>query len=56
VILALLMGWQFTLAEFTGGPIMIVVLAVPFRLFLRTACCTRPGSRPTEGSRGWPGR
>src|SRR6202047_5586032 len=35
VILALLMGWQFTLAEFTGGPIMIVFLAVMFRLFLR---------------------
>ena len=35
VILALLMGWQFTLAEFTGGPIMIVAIAVLFRLFLR---------------------
>ncbi len=35
VILALLMGWQFTLAEFTGGPIMIVLLAVMFRLLLR---------------------
>jgi uncharacterized protein len=35
VILALLMGWQFTLAEFAGGPLMIVVLAVLFRLFLR---------------------
>ncbi|MFD5426585.1 permease [Streptomyces sp. NPDC127084] len=35
VILALLMGWQFTAAEFAGGPIMIVVLAVLFRLFLR---------------------
>ena len=35
VILALLMGWQFTLAEFIGGPIMIVLLAVLFRLFLR---------------------
>ncbi|MEV7501806.1 permease [Streptomyces sp. NPDC093018] len=35
VILALLMGWQFTAAEFVGGPIMIVVLAVLFRLFLR---------------------
>ncbi len=35
VILALLMGWQFTLAEFVGGPIMIVVLAVLFRLLLR---------------------
>jgi hypothetical protein len=35
VILALLMGWQFTVAEFAGGPIMIVILAVLFRLFLR---------------------
>jgi uncharacterized protein len=35
VILALLMGWQFTLAEFTGGPVMIVILAVLFRLLLR---------------------
>jgi uncharacterized protein len=35
IILALLMGWQFTLAEFVGGPIMIVLLAVLFRLFLR---------------------
>ena len=34
VILALLMGWQFTLAEFTGGPLMIVLVAVAFRLFL----------------------
>src|SRR6266568_3059130 len=35
IILALLMGWQFTLGEFVGGPIMIVILAVLFRLFLR---------------------
>jgi uncharacterized membrane protein YraQ (UPF0718 family) len=34
VILALLMGWQFTLAEFAGGPVMIVLLAVLFRLLL----------------------
>ncbi|WP_333740833.1 permease [Streptomyces sp. IBSBF 2806] len=35
VILALLMGWQFTAAEFVGGPIMIIVLALLFRIFLR---------------------
>jgi uncharacterized membrane protein YraQ (UPF0718 family) len=35
IILALLIAWQFTLAEFVGGPIMIVLLAVVFRLFLR---------------------
>src|SRR6202007_1235567 len=34
IILALLMGWQFTAAEFVGGPLMIVVLAVLFRLFV----------------------
>ncbi|MCV7409104.1 hypothetical protein AWC05_06100 [Mycobacterium florentinum] len=35
IILALLMGWQFTAAEFVGGPLMIVILAVLFRLFVR---------------------
>src|SRR3954462_6129018 len=35
VILALLMGWQFTAAEFVGGPIMIIMLAVLSRVFLR---------------------
>ncbi|HEU5356816.1 MAG TPA: permease [Actinocrinis sp.] len=35
IILALLMGWQFTAAEFAGGPVMILVLALLFRLLLR---------------------
>src|SRR5450631_4115920 len=35
IILALLVGWQFTLAEFIGGPLMIISLALMFRLFLR---------------------
>ena len=35
VIMALLLGWQFTAAEFVGGPIMIVLIAVAFRLLLR---------------------
>jgi uncharacterized protein len=34
VILALLLGWQFTLAEFVGGFVMIAILGVLFRLFL----------------------
>ena len=37
IILALLLSWQFTLAEFIGGPIMIVLLAVAFRLFVRAS-------------------
>ena len=34
LILALLLGWQFTLAEFVGGPVMILFLAVLFRRLL----------------------
>src|SRR5213593_4836691 len=35
IIMALILGWQFTLGEFVGGPLMIVLLALAFRLFLR---------------------
>jgi uncharacterized membrane protein YraQ (UPF0718 family) len=34
IVLAVLMGWQFTAAEFVGGPLMIVVVALLFRWFL----------------------
>src|SRR2546425_11415527 len=34
IIMAILLGWQFTLAEFTGGPLMIAILVVLFRFFL----------------------
>jgi uncharacterized membrane protein YraQ (UPF0718 family) len=34
IVMAVLLGWQFTLAEFVGGPIMIVILALLFRRFL----------------------
>ena len=34
IVLWLLMGWRFTLAEFVGGPIMIVLLVIAFRLTL----------------------
>jgi uncharacterized protein len=35
VLLALLMGWQFTAAEFGGGAVMIVVVALLFRILAR---------------------
>jgi uncharacterized protein len=35
IIMAVLLGWQFTLAEFVGGPLMIVFIALLFRAFLR---------------------
>jgi len=34
IILALLIGWQFTAAEFVGGPVMIVTIALLFRRLL----------------------
>jgi uncharacterized protein len=35
IIMALLLGWQFTAAEFVGGPIIIVLIALVFRIFVR---------------------
>src|ERR687888_1883093 len=35
ILMALVLGWQFTLGEFIGGPLMIVLLALVFRLFMR---------------------
>jgi uncharacterized membrane protein YraQ (UPF0718 family) len=34
IIMALLLGWEFVLGEFVGGPLMIVFVAILFRLFL----------------------
>lgn len=34
IIMAVLLGWQFTLAEFIGGPLMIICLAILFKLYL----------------------
>ena len=34
IIMIVLMGWQFALAEFIGGPLMIVILAMLFKVFL----------------------
>ena len=35
IIMALLLGWRFVLGEFIGGPLMIVLVAVLFRLLLK---------------------
>jgi uncharacterized membrane protein YraQ (UPF0718 family) len=35
IIMWLLLGWQFVLGEFVGAPLMIVFLALIFRLFLK---------------------
>jgi uncharacterized membrane protein YraQ (UPF0718 family) len=35
IVIALLLGWEFVVGEFVGGPLMIVLVAVAFRLFLQ---------------------
>ena len=53
IILALLIGWQFTLAEFGGGFLMVVLLAFLFRLFLTpqlVEMARRQAERGLQGS------
>ncbi|WP_055590719.1 permease [Streptacidiphilus griseoplanus] len=52
VILALLMGWQFTAAEFVGGPVMIAVLAVLFRLLLGDPLVREARTQAERGAAG----
>jgi uncharacterized protein len=52
IILALLIGWQFTLAEYVGGPIMIILLAVLFRLFLRERLLESARAQADKGLAG----
>ncbi|MFZ1164171.1 permease [Mycobacterium sp.] len=52
IILALLMGWQFTAAEFVGGPLMIIALALLFRLFVRTRLVDAAARQADRGLAG----
>ena len=52
IILALLISWQFTLAEFIGGPIMIVLLTVAFRLFVRARLVSAARQQADRGLAG----
>lgn len=52
IILALLIAWQFTLAEFIGGPLMIVFVAIIFRLFLRKKLLATAHAQAEKGLAG----
>jgi uncharacterized membrane protein YraQ (UPF0718 family) len=47
IILVVLMGWQFMLAEFAGAPVMVLLLALLFRRFL-TRRMLREAKRQAE--------
>jgi hypothetical protein len=53
VILWVLMGWQFTLAEFVGGPVMIVLLVLLLRRAMTPA---RLAEARAQAERGIAGR
>jgi hypothetical protein len=52
IILALLLGWQFTLAEFIGGPLIIVLVALIFRLVLRERLLREAADQAEKGVAG----
>lgn len=52
IIMLLLLGWQFTAAEFIGGPIMIVVLAFLFHRFLTKRMVSEARRQANKGLSG----
>lgn len=52
IILAVLMGWQFTLAEFVGAPLLIVILAILFRVFLTKRLLSEAKQQADKGIAG----
>ncbi len=52
IIMVLLLGWQFTAAEFAGGPIMIALLAILFRRFLTKRMVTVARKQADKGVAG----
>jgi uncharacterized protein len=52
IIMAVLLGWQFTLAEFVGGPLMIVFLALLFRALLRCGLVQQAREQANRGLAG----
>jgi uncharacterized membrane protein YraQ (UPF0718 family) len=52
IILVVLMGWKFALAEFVGGPLMIVIIALLFRRFLSERLVREARSQAEQGVAG----
>ena len=52
IILIVLMGWQFALAEFTGGSLMVAIMAVLFRIFLSRKLANEAREQADRGVKG----
>jgi uncharacterized protein len=52
IIMAILLGWQFTLGEFVGGLLMIALVVVLFRIFLTPRLLDAAHRQADRGLRG----
>src|ERR1700709_547767 len=52
IILAILIGWQFTLAEFAGGVLLVALLVLLFRLFLTSGMVDAAREQAGKGLKG----
>jgi uncharacterized protein len=52
IIIIVLMGWQFAAAEFVGGPLMVVLMALLFRMFLSHKLVAEARAQAERGLRG----
>ena len=52
VIIIVLMGWRFAAAEFVGGPLMVVLMALLFRVFLSRKLVAEARTQADKGLKG----
>src|SRR5205807_3134472 len=52
IIIIVLMGWQFAAAEFVGGPLMVVIMALLFRRFLSRKLVADARAQAERGLKG----
>src|SRR5213595_3016628 len=52
IILIVLMGWQFAAAEFIGGPVMVAIMAVLFRILLSRKLINEARAQADKGIKG----
>src|SRR5258708_35010289 len=52
IIMLVFLGWQFTLAEFIGAPLMVALLVVLFRLFLNRKLLDEAREQADKGIAG----
>jgi uncharacterized protein len=52
IIMLVLLGWQFTVAEFIGAPIMVAILVLLFRAFLKRRLVEQARGQAEKGIAG----